>query len=203
MTHNAWYKVTKAIIYGYNTITVIRDNLQWAILEFLDGFVSHYYEPRALKIWAERNILSAKEGSKTSHVNHAYDKFVAKNGMKILAETLFLAAQNEACWQGCRRSVPACLHCVCHRHIDAEADVGKYLPARWSWSSQSTYLEWMVWYNQFISSGWRVVQDRGGHWHQCKLRHASRIISWHEGRREEVADVYSGEAQQVVLSWVC
>ena len=67
---------------------VIRDNPQWAILEFLDGFGSHEYEPRALKMRAERNILSAKEESKTSHVKQSYDQFVANNNKKILAETL-------------------------------------------------------------------------------------------------------------------
>ena len=37
---------------------------------------------------AERNILSAKEESKTSHINQAYNQFVAKNDNNILAETL-------------------------------------------------------------------------------------------------------------------
>ena len=37
---------------------------------------------------AERNILSAKEESKTSHVNQAYNPFVTKNKKKILVETL-------------------------------------------------------------------------------------------------------------------
>ena len=36
----------------------------------------------------EGGILSAKEESKTSHVNQAYDQFIAKNDKKILAETL-------------------------------------------------------------------------------------------------------------------
>ena len=64
MTHDAWYKATKAIIYGYNEIPVIRYNPQWYILEFLDGFGSHEYEPRALNMQAERNILSVKEEPK-------------------------------------------------------------------------------------------------------------------------------------------
>ena len=50
MTHDAWYKATKVIIYGYNEMPVIRDNPQWAILKFLDDFGSHEYEPRALKM---------------------------------------------------------------------------------------------------------------------------------------------------------
>ena len=50
MTHDAWYKAIKAIIYGYNEMPVIRVNPQWAILEFLDGFGSHEYDPRTLKI---------------------------------------------------------------------------------------------------------------------------------------------------------
>ena len=88
MTHDAWYKATKSIIYRYNEMPVIRDNPKWAILELLDGFGYHEYEPRALKMRAERNILSAKEESKMSHVKQAYNQFVAKNGKKILAETL-------------------------------------------------------------------------------------------------------------------
>ena len=59
MTHDSWYKSTKAIIYGYNEMPVIRYNPQWDILEFLDGFGYREYDPRALKMQAERNILSA------------------------------------------------------------------------------------------------------------------------------------------------
>ena len=61
MTHDAWYKATKVIVYGYNEMPVIRDNPQWSILELLDGFGSHEYESCALKMRTERNILSAKE----------------------------------------------------------------------------------------------------------------------------------------------
>ena len=50
MTHDAWYKATKSIIYGYTGMPVITDNLQWAILEFLDVFGSHEYDPRALNM---------------------------------------------------------------------------------------------------------------------------------------------------------
>ena len=67
---------------------VIRDNPQWAILEFLYGFGSHEYEPCALNMRSERNVLSAKEGSKTYHVNQVYDQFLANNNKKILADTL-------------------------------------------------------------------------------------------------------------------
>ena len=88
MIHDTWYKATNAIIYRYTEIPVIRDNPQWSILEFLDGFGYHKYEPRALKMQVERNILSAKEESKTSHVNQAYDQFAAKNDKKILTDTL-------------------------------------------------------------------------------------------------------------------
>ena len=60
MTHGVWYKATKAIVYGYNEMPVIGDNPQWAIIEFLDGFGSHPYEPHALNMRAERIFLSAR-----------------------------------------------------------------------------------------------------------------------------------------------
>ena len=93
MTHDAWYETTKAIIHGYNQMPVIRDNPQWSIVEFYDGFSSHEYEPRSLELRAARNIHTAKEESGTSHVNQAFDQLVAKNDKKVAAE--ILAAQRE------------------------------------------------------------------------------------------------------------
>ena len=37
---------------------------------------------------AKRNILSAKEESKTSHVDQSYDQLVAKNGNKKATDTV-------------------------------------------------------------------------------------------------------------------
>ena len=60
MTHDVWYEATNTVICGYNQMTVIRDNLQWVNLEFLDGFGYHGFESRALEMRANINILSAK-----------------------------------------------------------------------------------------------------------------------------------------------
>ena len=69
-------------------MTIIRDNLQWAIIEFLDGFGSHEFESRVLEIRDKINILSAKEYYKMSHVNQAYNQLLVNNNKKKEAETL-------------------------------------------------------------------------------------------------------------------
>lgn len=88
MTNDAWYEATKAIISGYNQMPVIKDNPQWSIVEFYDGFGAHEYEPRALELRERRGMITAKEESKTSHVNQAYDRFVAKEDKRVASETL-------------------------------------------------------------------------------------------------------------------
>ena len=88
MTHYAWYWATKRIICGYNQMPVIRDNIQWSIVEFLDGFGFHEFESCSLDMRAKRNILSAKEESKTYHVNQSHNQLVAKNGNKKATDTV-------------------------------------------------------------------------------------------------------------------
>ena len=85
MNYDAWFEVSKSIIKGYHQMPVIRDNPQWVILKFLDGFDSHKFDPRALELHANNHVLFAKEESKTLHVNQAYDQFVANNENNILA----------------------------------------------------------------------------------------------------------------------
>ena len=67
---------------------VISDNLQWGILDFLDGFGYHEFESCAIDMRANINIISAKEESKMSHINQACDQLIAKNDKKKEAETL-------------------------------------------------------------------------------------------------------------------
>ena len=67
---------------------VIRDNPQWGILDFLYGFGSHEFDPCALDLCAKNHIISSKEDPKTSHFNQAYNKLLANNDKKIMAETL-------------------------------------------------------------------------------------------------------------------
>ena len=100
MTHGAWYKATKAIIYGYNEMPVIRYNTQWAILEFLDGFGYHEYEPRTLKMRAEINILSAKEESKKVPCQPIVRSIRSQERQEDSSRDPCLTAQNEERQQG-------------------------------------------------------------------------------------------------------
>ena len=67
---------------------VIRNNPQQALIELLYGFGSHEFESCALEMRAKRNIISAKEKSKTSHSNQAYDQLISKNDNKKATDTL-------------------------------------------------------------------------------------------------------------------
>ena len=67
---------------------VIRYNSQWGIFEFLDGFGYHEFESCTLEMRAKRNFISAKEESKTSHINQSYYQLVAKNGKEKATETV-------------------------------------------------------------------------------------------------------------------
>lgn len=49
----------------------------------LDGFGSHLV-PEALEVFAEHKILVVKEESNSSHVNQAYDQFVAKEDKRLI-----------------------------------------------------------------------------------------------------------------------
>ena len=86
--YDAWYEANKNIIFRYNQMLVIRDNPQWEILEFLYGFGYHEFESCVLEMRAKRNILSAKQDSKTSHTNQAYNQLVANNDKNKEAENL-------------------------------------------------------------------------------------------------------------------
>ena len=48
VTHDEWYEAKKNIICRYNQIPIIRYNLQWEILGFLEVFRYHEFESRAL-----------------------------------------------------------------------------------------------------------------------------------------------------------
>ena len=50
MMHDARCEAKKNLICWYNQITVIRDNLQWEILELLDKFVSCEFESHTIQM---------------------------------------------------------------------------------------------------------------------------------------------------------
>ena len=50
MMHNARCEAKKNLICWYNQMTVIGNNLQWATLELLDGFVSREFESHTIQM---------------------------------------------------------------------------------------------------------------------------------------------------------
>ena len=89
MTDKAWVLVSEAIVKGYRSMPLVRDNPQWMILELLDGFGSHERVLEAHELRAKFLVLSAKEESNTSHANQGYDQFVAKEDKRKAAEILY------------------------------------------------------------------------------------------------------------------
>ena len=51
---------------------------EWWMIEIINGFGAHLSSYKALKIRHDLRILTLKEEGYLSHVNQAYDKFVAK-----------------------------------------------------------------------------------------------------------------------------
>ena len=76
------------IVEGIRQMPVVRDNPQWWELAVFDGFGSHLTGLRAMKVRDENKILSLKEEGDSSHVNQAYDRFVARSDKAVEAESL-------------------------------------------------------------------------------------------------------------------
>jgi hypothetical protein len=79
MTDEAWETMASLATEGIRSMPFIEDNPQWWALEVFDGFGSHTSGFRALEIRSNRKILCLKEEADSSHINQAYDKFVAKS----------------------------------------------------------------------------------------------------------------------------
>jgi hypothetical protein len=67
----------------------MKENENWFITKFLDGFKSHNNVLQAHKICADQLIISLKEESNSSHVNQGYNQLPAKNNKKNAAESLY------------------------------------------------------------------------------------------------------------------
>lgn len=78
MTNEAWDYVTPRLITGIRDLPVVRDHPEWYVLLFFDGFKSHMLTTAAQQAFANARILTLKENAKSSHVNQAFDKDVAK-----------------------------------------------------------------------------------------------------------------------------
>jgi hypothetical protein len=88
MTDEAWDEIAPMAAKGIREMPVIRANPDWWVLEVFDGFGSHTSGLRAMKIRHSSKILSLKEEGDSSHVNQAYDKFVAKGDKATEMRTL-------------------------------------------------------------------------------------------------------------------
>ena len=83
MTTEAWEKMTPYVCRGLREINpYVEANPAWYMIEIFDGFGAHMASLNAMKHRLNHRILSLKEEGDTSHVNQAYDKFVAKTDKK-------------------------------------------------------------------------------------------------------------------------
>jgi len=89
MTIAAWEELTPSICKGLRAINqYVANNPQWYMLEIFDGFGVHLSSYNAMKKRLDSKILSLKEEGDSSHVNQAYDKFVAKGDKAAKRESL-------------------------------------------------------------------------------------------------------------------
>ena len=73
MTDEAWKEVTVALMKGYRLLPYTKENPNWRMFEFLDGFGSHERVLEAHEMRRDANVDSGKEESQTSHaepMNH-------------------------------------------------------------------------------------------------------------------------------------
>jgi hypothetical protein len=80
MTTDAWEEMTPSVCKGLRNMNqYVAANPQWFMLEIFDGFGAHLASLPAMEQRFQSKILSLKEEGDSSHVNQAYDKFVAKS----------------------------------------------------------------------------------------------------------------------------
>ena len=80
MTTESWEEMTPHVCEGFRKLNTHTDEMrEWWMLEIFDGFGAHLASLDAFKKRHEMKFFSVKEEGDTSHVNQAYDKFVAKS----------------------------------------------------------------------------------------------------------------------------
>ena len=80
MDTEAWEKLTPFLINGYQSTSChAKMSPNWWILEIVDGFGAHLASDKALQTRQNGKIRCVKEEGDSSHINQAYDKFVAKS----------------------------------------------------------------------------------------------------------------------------
>jgi hypothetical protein len=73
MTNTVWDQVALIVAKGLRNLPVVRDNPDWWIILYLDGFESHTNTAAAQAIFTEHKIFVVKENSHSSHINQAFD----------------------------------------------------------------------------------------------------------------------------------
>ena len=88
MTERAWETCSPSIVKGIRAMAYIKENPQWWAVEICGGFGPHLSNLNAMQIRYDNKILAVKEEGEASHVNQAYDKFVAKEDKTLKRECL-------------------------------------------------------------------------------------------------------------------
>ena len=89
MTTEAWEYLAPSIVRGLRGINRhTKANPDWLMTEIMDGFGAHLASYEAMRIRKEKNIQQVKEEGDSSHVNQAYNKFVAKQDKQVSYESL-------------------------------------------------------------------------------------------------------------------
>jgi hypothetical protein len=95
MTEVAWETMTPVLVKGIRGMPVIHDNPQWWAIELFDGFGPHTSSYYAMKHRYDNKILCLKEEGDSSHVNQAYDKFVAKSDKSLQKDGLSIVRDHK------------------------------------------------------------------------------------------------------------
>ena len=95
MTEQAWEAMTPSVIKGLRSASsIVNANPQWWVLEVFDGFGPHTSSLSSMQMRFDNKILSLKEEGDSSHVNQAYDNFVAVADKKAKTESLGMLRGN-------------------------------------------------------------------------------------------------------------
>ena len=88
MTTEAWMKLTPKLMKGYRSMPYLKENPQWFFLEITNGFGAHHNLLDALQMRLDHKCIALKEEGDSSHVNQAYDRFVAKGDKRHATDSL-------------------------------------------------------------------------------------------------------------------
>jgi hypothetical protein len=85
MMIEAWEAITPKMCSGMWQLNKhVQANPHWWMVKIFEGFgVQHLSSLKAMQEWYDNKIIAGKEEGDSSHVNQAYDKFMAKADKKI------------------------------------------------------------------------------------------------------------------------